>query len=751
MSRRYYNNSDNEENSFEKEYLNIFKNDFLDDDEGDDDYNVVEDILTHKYNYDEKPFYLSIPKKEVNDVINDANLQDNLSIFSDKDNEYHFLSRKAYRNRDIKENKNIINNKQTSNLSNNEHLSIIENSSSNKLFNKQNLNLSGISNINKKNDNNNENIIIHNSKIKGNNNKFYGNNHNYFKEKLKIKKINNNNENIKNNKNIKYNEYINNNFNNISEQINNNNNFNINNNYNNINNNNQNNNIIINTSNNNNFNDMRYDYFTRIKDINQNKGLSQMDLIEKLLFLLKQYDFMLQLLIQNLMMTENKNLKFRCYTLLFSFYMAKQRVLDNLKFPEFYVGFEFNEIFGQENGIKLNNNLNFNNINNKFQKLKLQLSFFQPPILEILPILVKFIIKRTFTREETIKILKDFFPFTNPLYFPISKKFRHSTYIPSISNNNNDINLNNNINNNNNNNNNKEIQNLGKKKMRKKFNYVDDSLLLLGIYFHSKKNYEIIKQLWLPQRSNEEIKHRIKNLVCQNAPLNIIKKYKNMNENPLNQKDFLKFLKGIEWFGLKNKWNLISRYFLPEKTSDYLENFFELLIEKNVLPSELSNNNNKNNVIKYKNGNLKKIHIFMDDDIIKMYKDNFKEEINLIKKEITNIKSKLYFYSDVEYEKLDKEFFTKNKDDTRINTRNKSKKILNNNLNDGINNINNNNEKGNVINNNIDEKKIINHEDEKNNDGKKKNIKDNNNIINSEDWEFQMNFLDNEMFEKITI
>ena len=94
MSRRY--NSDNEEeDSFEKEYLNIFKNDFLDDDEADDDYNVVEDILTHKYNYDEKPYSLCIPKKEVNDVINDANLQDNLDIFSDKENEYHFLSRKT--------------------------------------------------------------------------------------------------------------------------------------------------------------------------------------------------------------------------------------------------------------------------------------------------------------------------------------------------------------------------------------------------------------------------------------------------------------------------------------------------------------------------------------------------------------------------------------------------------------------------------------------------------------------------------
>ena len=74
MSRRY--NSDNEEeDSFEKEYLNIFKNDFLDEDDADDDYNVVEDILNHKYNYDEKPYYLSIPKKEVNDLINDANLQ----------------------------------------------------------------------------------------------------------------------------------------------------------------------------------------------------------------------------------------------------------------------------------------------------------------------------------------------------------------------------------------------------------------------------------------------------------------------------------------------------------------------------------------------------------------------------------------------------------------------------------------------------------------------------------------------------
>ena len=732
MARRYYNSS--EEDSFEKEYLNIFKNDFLDDDDADDDYNVVEDILTHKYNYDEKPYYLSIPKKEVNDVINDANLQDNLDIFSDKENEYRFLSRKTNRNKDVKENKNIINiNKQSSNLSNNEQLSFLENNSNNNFFNKQNLNISEIS-IFKKNDNtdNSQNI-----KSKSNH-KLLGNNNILIKEQSKSKHDKN--------KHIKYNEQINNNFNIINEPINNNIHININNNYNNIYESHPNNNIIINTSNNN-YNDIRNDYFSRIKDLNQNKGLNQMDLIEKILFLLKQYDFMLQLLIQNLMMIEDKNLKFRCYTLLFSFYMAKQRVIENLKFPEFHVGFEFNEIFSEGNIVNYNNNINYNNINfnnNKFQRLRLQLSFFQPPILEILPILVKFIIKRTFTREETIKILKDFFPFTNPLYFPISKKFRHSTYIASINNNNN-------LNNINMNNDNNEIQNSGKKKMRKKFNYVDDSLLLLGIYFHGKKNYEIIKQLWLPQRSNEEIKHRIKNLVCQNAPLNIIKKFKTMNENPLNQKDFLKFLKGIEWFGLKNKWNLISRYFLPEKTSDYLENFFELLIEKNVLPSELSINNNKNNIIKYKNGNFKKVHIFMDDDIVKMYKETFKNEINIIKTEISNIQSKTFFYSDIEYEKLDKEYFSRNKDDTRINTRNKSKKALNNNnSNEGGNN--NNNEKLNAINNNTEEKKNLNNEEEKNNIGNKKVNKDNtNNNISNEEWEFQMNFLDNELFEKITI
>lgn len=733
MSKKFFNNSDSEEeNSFQKEYLNIFNNDYLEDDEGDDDYNVVEDILTHRYNYDDKPYYLSIPKKEVNDLINDANLQDNLDIFSGEENEYRYLSRKTHRNKDNKDKKinnniNNLNNKQLSSLSNSKIFEIRNNSNlKNNSFNnnKQLSNFSNISVIHQKNneeekinDPENKSKLIINNKLNNNQNMQLKETKEHNRNKKPHKPKNNNiniNQNplIGNNNNLNNQNYINN----------------------------SNNNNIFYQSNNNNFNNLRYDYLSQIKDINQNKGLEQMDIIEKLLFLLKQYDFMLQLLIQNLMMTDNKNLKFRCYTLLFSFYMAKQRVIENLKFPEFRVRFEFNDIFKTQNELNpLNNPFPFLH---SYQNLRLQLSFFQPPILEILPLLVKFILKRNFSRDETIKILKDLFPFTNPLYFPISKKFRHSTYIINCNNN---ITANNNINNDNDNlnndNENNEINggNQKKKKMRKKFNYVDDSLLLLGIYFHGKKNYDIIKQLWLPNRSTEEIKHRIKNLVCQNAPLNIIKKFKTMNENPLNAKDFLKFLKGIQWFGLKNKWNLISRYFLPEKTSDYLENFFELLIEKGVLPSDLCGNNYKNSGNKNKNGNFKKVNIFMDDEVIKMYKENFKEEIDKTKNEINNIKNKNTFFSDVEYEKLDKEYFIKSKDDTKINTRNKSKKNLNNN---NVNEIN--NEKG-------EDKKNKNNDEIKNNGIK--NVKENNNNlpISKEDWEFQMNFLDNELFEKITI
>ena len=382
MSKKFFNNSDDDdENSFEKEYLNIFNNDYLEDDEGDDDYNVVEDILTHRYNYDDKPYYLSIPKKEVNDLINDANLQDNLDIFSEGENEYRYLSRKTHRIKDNKDKKNNNNNnKQLSNLSNS---LILENKNNSNLksinFNKQLSNFSNISAIHKKN--NEEEKINIDDKMKLNSNKLPSNQNLQFKDSKEHTKSKKHHKSKNNNMNyLMSNSPIdNNNFMNNQNYINN-----------------PNNNFISN-QNNNNFNNFGYDYLTQMRDINQNKCLEQMDIIEKLLFLLKQYDFMLQLLIQNLMMTDDKNLKFRCYTLLFSFYMAKQRVIENLKFPEFHVSFEFNDIFKTQKEISNENNVN--PFNYKYQNLRLQLS-------------------KNFYSRRNNKNIKRFFPFHKSFIFP---------------------------------------------------------------------------------------------------------------------------------------------------------------------------------------------------------------------------------------------------------------------------------------------------------------------------------------------
>ena len=69
------------------EYLNFFNEDIpLEEDNDDDDYNMIEDILINKYNInEEEPYSLAIPKKEVNDIMNDAIKTDNL--FNNNNNE----------------------------------------------------------------------------------------------------------------------------------------------------------------------------------------------------------------------------------------------------------------------------------------------------------------------------------------------------------------------------------------------------------------------------------------------------------------------------------------------------------------------------------------------------------------------------------------------------------------------------------------------------------------------------------------
>jgi hypothetical protein len=74
---------------------------------------------------------------------------------------------------------------------------------------------------------------------------------------------------------------------------------------------------------------------------------------------------------------------------------------------------------------------------------------------------------------------------------------------------------------------------LGKK--RRKFDYIYDYLLMLGLNFYGKKNIDVVQRFWLDSKAVPEIKHRIKNLTCHKAPHNVIKTYKSLLETPLNQ------------------------------------------------------------------------------------------------------------------------------------------------------------------------------------------------------------------------
>ena len=230
--------------------------------------------------------------------------------------------------------------------------------------------------------------------------------------------------------------------------------------------------------------------------------------------------------------------------------------------------------------------------------------------------------KKTFYKEEVTQILKEFLPFVNPVYLPITNKgiFNKSFSIKenvlegnyekeynvkrsedeflndnkvetldeaklknskenSLKNspeNDHDIKEDSNSSNEENNiasKNSYSYMNTFLNKKRRKFDNIHDHLLMIGLLTHGKKNIETVQQLWLESKTSQEIRHRIKNLTCFKAPDNIIKKWKTMNDSILSKHEFFLFLKGIQWFGFKKKWNAISRYFLPERSAEYLEEY----------------------------------------------------------------------------------------------------------------------------------------------------------------------------------
>ena len=61
------------------------------------------------------------------------------------------------------------------------------------------------------------------------------------------------------------------------------------------------------------------------------------------------------------------------------------------------------------------------------------------------------------------------------------------------------------------------IQPIGANNNRRKFTYVDDNFLLLGLRQYGYKEIELIRQNWLPNKTANEIRHRYKNMTCAKA------------------------------------------------------------------------------------------------------------------------------------------------------------------------------------------------------------------------------------------
>jgi hypothetical protein len=106
---------------------------------------------------------------------------------------------------------------------------------------------------------------------------------------------------------------------------------------------------------------------------------------------------------------------------------------------------------------------------------------------------------------------------------------------------------------------------------RRKFTEMDDNFLMLGLQEFGYRNTEKIRANWLPKKHSNEIKHRYKNLTCARVPANMIKRWKIRSTHPLTDRELYVFAKGLKWFGdATNRWSLISKCFLPERTAYFL-------------------------------------------------------------------------------------------------------------------------------------------------------------------------------------
>ena len=275
----------------------------------------------------------------------------------------------------------------------------------------------------------------------------------------------------------------------------------------------------------------------------------------------------LQLLIQNIMLSKGKQLKFKSYWLLFTFSDFKERAITQYpNLPSYTVPFVKNPI----SGLPIS--------------LKPQLSIFQSPLLEL-----GGCIYQRFLQENTAEGVKSFLQkcsLINTKLLPITKNSING----SIS--------------------------------RRKFTLVDDYLLLIGLEEFGYKEIQSVQKKWLPEKNVKEIKHRYKNLTCCKANENIIKTWKKADEQKLTKEENDELWKGFSWFGSANKIPQIVKYFLPNRSYRVVIRETQKLLNDGKRPDE-----NLNKVQEDSKGEYEKSLSQRDE---KKGKPGFKDGLSII-------------------------------------------------------------------------------------------------------------------------
>jgi len=113
----------------------------------------------------------------------------------------------------------------------------------------------------------------------------------------------------------------------------------------------------------------------------------------------------------------------------------------------------------------------------------------------------------------------------------------------------------------------------------KKFSELSDKFLLVGLQEFGYRNLEGIWAHWLPKKTPKMIAHRYKNQTSVRMYDNCIKEWKRIQKEPFTQREFEVFSKALSWFGyIPQRWQLISKLFLPNRAPNFLRLEFERAI-----------------------------------------------------------------------------------------------------------------------------------------------------------------------------